>query len=326
MKYFMVIRDIQRSYGITPSSLASVLDLMEFQDIQGLVANNISLARGVNYADFLDSLLPCTLTLRHACTVNHRASQYYDYHPDEADIATLLSWYLRFTDDETAIIPIRRLQRHFERHSQGAKSFGEFLNQYAGGISRVPIIVRFNNRIIADRLTLLYFILHLHGQYRASGRKEEGRQSIAKIKPDAEEVLGRNLRERLLPHGYMGPEEAVREKFDYEVIKISEAKKRILLAGVGFQEPFSPYVSGRTLLEQELHNLSQGLLAQAERQSERLKYFREEPERFRQYLKPPRDWSQYEIKAYLITKHTPLIDGYGEVRIMSASDFLSSEL
>ncbi len=59
---------------------------------------------------------------------------------------------------------------------------------------------------------------------------------------------------------------------------------------------------------------------------EKLEYFKQEPEKFREYLNPQAGWRKYEVRAYVLTKHTPLIDRRGDVRIMSVSDFLGSEL
>jgi hypothetical protein len=71
---------------------------------------------------------------------------------------------------------------------------------------------------------------------------------------------------------------------------------------------------------------SQGLLAEADRQWRRLKYFKREPEKFRRHLNPQRDWKEYEVRAYLVTRYIPLIDCYRDTKIISASDFISSEL
>jgi len=34
----------------------------------------------------------------------------------------------------------------------------------------------------------------------------------------------------------------------------------------------------------------------------------------------------YEVKAYLITKYTPLISSYGNVRVMSEKEYIEQEL
>ncbi len=329
MKYLSVIRDMQRSYGIaSSSSLKDASDLFKFQDIQELVTKDVQLAPGVDYADFLDSLWPYVLTLRYAFSMNYRTSKQYDYNPDAFGVAALLSCFSSIPGDDTLTIPIPQLRRHFKIQPQGNKSFKEFLNQYVDSVYKVPIMVRVSNTIIADRLTLLYFVIYLHGQYEASsaGQKGGGSQRITKKKQEAGEVFEHNLRVMISEHGYTGPNEAIQAKFDYDVMKLSEVKKQIILADAKFRDPSPSSISGHTLIQQELLDQNQGLLAEAERQLERLEYFKQDPEKFRKYLNPEMDWREYEIRAYLVTKHTPLIDRYKDIGIMSASDFLGSEL
>ena len=324
LKYPGVIRGIYKGNGMP--SLSSLSVLFEFQDIHALVAENVQPAPADDYTAFLDNLWPHVLALKYVFSINSRTSKQYDYKPDNTDIAALLDLYFTLSNNDTSIIPVSQFQEHFNKWAKGAKQFSKFLNQYVDSISRVPIAVRARDSVIVDRLTLLYFIMYLHGQYRAESTGRKASERTGRKKQELGEVFEGKLRERMFECGYSGPGGAIHEKFDYDILMISEAKKRIIMADTSFRDPSPPFISGHTPVQQELMDQSQGLLAEADRQWRRLKYFKHEPEKFRRYLNPQTNWKEYEVGAYLVTRYIPLIDWYRDTRIISASDFISSEL
>lgn len=327
MKYLRVIRDVQKAYGIA-SSMGDLSGLFKFEDIQELVTEDVELAPGVDLADYLDNLWPYILTLRYAFSINYRTSKQYNYKADSFDIAALLSCLHSIRSYDTVRFPVSNLQRHFKMQRYRDKSFEDFLNEYVKSVSKVPIMAGVEDSIITDRATLLLFTIYLHGHYVVSGKgqKEGGRARITMKKQQAAEAFEYAIRENISKQGYSGPNEAVRIKeFEYDIMKISEGSKRIILADAKFRDPSPSSISGQ-LIKQELLEPDEGLLEEAELQLTRLKYFKENAERFRKYLNPQRDWEEYNVRSYVITKHVPLIDMYKDVRVMSASDFLSSEL
>jgi len=329
MKYLNVIRDMQKSYGLTSSaSIKDISDLFKFQDIQELVTKDVELLPGVDHADFLDSMWPYVLTLRYAFALNYRTAKHYSYECDVTDVAALLSFFLSIPNNNTLIVPISNAKRHYTAQPKAIKSFEDFLNEYVSSDENVPIMARIGDRIIMDRLTLLFFIIYLHGHYEVSGAKRTGGSPrIHKKKEETGRAFEHHLRSKIAEHGYEGPNEPVEVKiFEYDIIKVSETKKRIVLVDAKFRDPSPSSISAHTLVQQELLDPSQGLLVEAKRQSDRLKFFNDNPEVFRECLNLKADWQEYEVRAYVITKHVPLISRYKDIKIVSASDLLRSEL
>ncbi len=329
MKYLNVIKDVQKSYGLVSSeSVKDISELFEFEDIQELVTTDVELAPGVDHADFLDSLWPYVLTLRYAFALNYRTAKQYRYECDASDVAALLSFFLSIPNNNTLIVPISNAERHYAVQPKAAKSFEGFLNEYVISGQKVPIMARAVDKIIMDRLTLLFFIIYLHGHYEVSGVKKTGGSTrIHKKKEETGRVFERHLRSKISEHGYEGPDEPVSVKtFEYDIIKVSETKKRIILADAKFRDPAPSSISAHTLVQQELLDPSQGLLAESKRQLDRLRFFNDNPEVFRECLNLKADWQEYEVGAYVVTKHVPLISRYKDIRIVSASDLLRSEL
>ena len=116
------------------------------------------------------------------------------------------------------------------------------------------------------------------------------------------------------------------ESFAYDIFGISERKKRIIIADAKFRDLAPSSISGRTLIKQELLQPDQGIQSEAERHKKRVDYFRKNPELFRKHLNPQAPWDEYEVGAYVVIKHTPLVSQYKDVRICSISDFLKFEL
>ena len=329
MKYLNVIRDVQKSYGLTSSSsVKDMSDLFKFKDIQELVTKEVELVPGVDHADFLDSLWPYVLTLRYAFSMNYRTAKQYNYECDATDVAALLSYFLSIRNDDTLIVTISNVNRHYTNQPQTSKSFQGFLSEYVCSQDKVPIMVKVGDRIIVDRLTLLFFIVYLHGHYEVSGSKRTGRGArIHRKKEETGKIFEYQLNTQISEQGYKGPDKPVQIKnFEYDIIKISEGNKRIILIDAKFRDPAPSSISGHTIIEQEILDPRQGLLVESERQLNRLQFFNHNKEIFREYLNPEADWQEYDIKAYVITKHVPLIRRYKDIRIMSASDFLKSEL
>ena len=332
MKYLSAVRDMQKDYGLTSSTaLQDTCGLFQFQDIQELVTSDVDLRPGVDFSDFLDTLWPYILTLRYAFALYYRTSQQYSYSPHLVDIPVILGLLYSLPQMDTIVCSVGSIEKHFgryEEYARGSRTFNQFLAEYVDNPQKIPIMVRVRDKIITDRATLLYFIIHLHGQYIGAdeGPKVGGSRSVTRMKQQAADAFETKVREKVHSCGYTGPDKAVQVKFDYDILGVSEEKKRIIIADAKFRDLAPSSISGRTLIKQELLQPRQGLQAEAERHSQRTEHFRENLEAFRQYLNPQSSWDEYEIGSYLVTKHTPLVSQYKDIRIVSVADFLEYEL
>lgn len=333
IKYLPAIREAQKDYGLASSAtLRDASELFQFEDIRELVTNNVELGPGVDLADFFNTLWPYILTLRYALSSYYRTSQQYDYSPDRIDIPAILSLLYCLPQKEAALYTMESLQKHFtqyEEYSGGGWTFAQFLAKYVDNTRNVPIIVRAGDKLITDPSTLLYFAVHLHGQYidPDERRKAGGNLSIARLKQQAADAFEAKVREEIHKRGYSGPQKAVKvRRFEYDVLGISERKKRIIIVDAKFRDLAPSSISGRNLIKQELLQPRQGLQSEAERHKERVDFFRSNPELFRKHLNPRSSWHEYEIGSYLVTKHAPLVSRYKDVGIFSISDFLEFEL
>ena len=107
---------------------------------------------------------------------------------------------------------------------------------------------------------------------------------------------------------------------------ISEGKKRIILADAKFRDISPSSICADTLIQQELLEPGQGVQYEAERHIQRVDFFKKNLGLFKQYLNPKADLATYEIRSYLVTKHTPLVKQYKDVRVLSLDELIEKEL
>lgn len=197
--------------------------------------------------------------------------------------------------------------------------------EYAESHEKVPIMVAVGDRIILDPLTLLYFVIHLHGQAIENRRLRNGRD-ITLMKKKGADIFEAKIRSELHKYGYTGPGSAVKVKYEYDVLGISEARKRILVIDAKFRDISPSSISAHTLVEQELMEPEEGLCYEAERHKTRVDYFAHNLGLFKQHLKSSRALRTYQVRAYIVTKHTPLISQYKNIGILSLDDLINNEL
>ncbi|WP_148284406.1 hypothetical protein [Dehalococcoides mccartyi] len=328
LKYLEPIHDMFRVYGLASSgTVVNEADLFKFKDIDELVIKEVDLNLGVDMADFFDSLWPYIVTLRYGFSLYFRTSLQYRYAPAKVDIPVIMGLSYSLKPGQTFIIPKQNVARHYAKYNAYAagRTLDQFLVDYSNSNERVPIMVSVGDRIIADRLTLLYFAIHLHGQYIEANRRNGGSDSISEMKKKAADVFEAKVRSELRKHGYAGPDSAVKVKYDYDVIGISESKKRIILADAKFRDISPSSICADTIIQQELLEPGQGVQYEAERHIQRVDFFKKNLGLFKQYLEPKANLATYELKSYLVTKHTPLVKQYKDVGVLSLEELIEQE-
>jgi hypothetical protein len=328
MKYLIPIHDMLKVYGLASSGdLTNESDLFKFQDIDELVISDVDLKPGVDMADFFNSLWPYVITLRYGFGLYYRTALQYRYTPARVDIPYILGVSYSLKSREPVFVSKEILSRHFSKYQEHAegRTFDQLMIEYAESHEKVPIMVSVGNRVILDPLTLLYFVIHLNGQAIENNRLRNGRD-IAKMKKKAADIFEAKVRNELHKYGYTGPDSAVKVKYDYDVIGISEARKQILVIDAKFRDVSPSSISAHTLVSQELMEPEEGLYYEAERHRTRVDYFLNNLGLFKQHLKPIEDLRDYQVRAYVVTKHTPLISQYKNIGVLSLTDLVESEL
>ncbi len=150
----------------------------------------------------------------------------YAYAPASVDIPFLLGIFYSLKSKEPILLSKENLKKHFSKYGEYAdgRTFEQILADYAESHELVPIIASVGNQVIIDPLTLLYFAIHLHGQAIGKYKLHNGRD-ISLMKKKTADIFEAKVRNELHNHEYTGPDSAVKVKYEYDVLGISETKK-----------------------------------------------------------------------------------------------------
>ncbi len=282
--------------------------------------------------EILERFWPISLTLRYALQEHYVTKMQYNYRPDVLDFTVLFGWMLKSWGIEgSPIIPADKweneladMQNHFDQQAKGRYSAVDFFSTYVDSTELVPIVARTPEGIIMDHHTLLFFLFYLQAcpDPEQPAIKERG-QIIQDMREKVAAKFEEWLRAEVRSLGFMGPETAINETFEYDIIAISEEKKVILMADAKYRDIAPSSFTGENLTSQELLG-DHGLKYEADRQQQRLDHFRQNMGKFDKYLKPERPWEDYEIQGFLVTKLIPLAYRYKEVMILPATEFLKT--
>ena len=145
------------------------------------------------------------------------------------------------------------LQKHFDSQSKRKYSAQNFFNTYVDSTELVPIVARTHEGILMDYHTLLFFLIYLQGcpDPEKPAIKKRG-QIIQDMRVKVSEKFESWLREKVRSRGYAGPETAVIENYEYDIIAISEEKNTIIIADAKYRDMAPSSFTGTNLLTQEL--------------------------------------------------------------------------
>ena len=328
LKYYdVIINEIWTSYGLV--NLESIPDVNEFRYHE--VIQKILSKKGTeissDYAPYFDRLWPFAIGAQYLSKRNYATSLKYQYSVTTTDLANILSIIASLKDTNLITMPVFDLLRHFIKQPIRDRGFTDFINMLSGNNDKIPIVFKTDGSIILDRLTLLLFFVLMHSQHLESDFDVNGQQRIAQHKQEAGSEYEIYFKDKLEKIGYCCLPTSTRiGGRDYDVVAFSESNQEILLIEAKFKDPSPSSLSGNTLIEQEFIYEKRGLLPQVIKHQKRYDLLIAEGDLFQRKLGLKNNIQNYFIKAYFITKYTPLISYYGDVRVISEKEFFEKEL
>ena len=334
IKYSVAVREAQLSMGIPSRSddLQSE-SLFRYSDIEQKATPEPQ-PTSTDFGDYLETLWPTTLQFSYGLKSHDRTSAQYGYIPSLLDMAVLVGWYFSvWSEPAVCKIPatketdeISKIGEHFAKYPELGRAAADFVTEYIDSDIKVPVVVRVPDGWLLDKWTLLFFILYLQGKpsLRTSSLPRFKEPLLVRMRSRAGHEFESWLRSEMNRAGFTGPDHAVQVgRFEYDILKISERAKSIILADAKYRDINPSSLTGQNLIQQELTG-DHALLDESNRQQARLEYFRANPERFRRYLRPEGPWTAYQVSSFLVTKHVPILNGYKGTRVMRAAEFLES--
>jgi len=328
LKYYdVILEEIWPSYGLVDIKSMPNIDNFRYHEvIQKLVSKQGTITT-TDYGPLFDNLWPFAIGFQYLVKRNYATALKYQYEVTPADLANVLSVIASLKDNEVKTLPIMNLLVHFIKQPQRDKDFTDFIGMLSGDSGKAPILFKTNGDVMLDRRTMLLFFILLHTQHVASSATPSGQQVITSHKQQAGTEYETYLETKLEEKGYRCMPRSTRvANRDYDQIGISESNHEILLVETKFKDPSPSSFSRHTLIDQEFTLAKDGLLPQAIKHQERYDLVFQKPLLFQAKLGLKSNTTDYTIKAYLVTKFTPLMNSYGNVRIMSERKFRTAIL
>ena len=328
LKYYDVIVDeIWSSYGLV--DLQSIPDVNDFRyhEVMQKLIKTKGEEISADYAPYFDRLWPFAVGAQYLFKRNYSSSLKYQYPVTPTDLANILSIIASLKDNNLITVPLINLLKHFIKQPVRDKNITEFISMLSGNNDKIPIVFKMNGSIILDRRTLLLFFILMYSQHLPSDFDVSGQQRIAQHKQEAGGDYENFLKDKLENIGFCClPTSTNIGGRDYDVVAFSESNQEILLIETKFKDPSPSSFSRHTLIEQELIYEEYGLLPQVIRHQERYDLLIKRGDLFQKKLGLKKNIQDYSVKAYFITKYTPLISYYGDVRVISEKEFFEKEL
>lgn len=328
LKYYdVIINEIWSSYGLVNSQPPLDVDAFRYHEVIGKILKSQGTTISSDYAPYFDRLWPLAVGFNYLVKRNHSTSLKYQYSFTPTDLANILSIIASLKDNNLITVPLINLLKHFVLQPVRNKKFMEFVNMLSGNNDKIPIVFKTDGSVILDRRTLLLFFVLMHSQHISTDFDVSGQQRIAQHKQEAGDDYPNLLKDKLEKIGYCClPTSKNIGGRDYDVLAFSESNQDILIIEAKFRDPSPSSLSARTLIEQEFIYKDDGLLPQVIRHQERYDLLIKRGDLFQKTLGLKKNIQDYSVKAYFITKYTPLISYYGDVRVISEKEFFEKEL
>ena len=193
----------------------------------------------------------------------------------------------------------------------------------------MPAAVRAPDGLLLDRLTLMYFNMYLYGQQVPEEYVDEAGydRALARYAMQKGDAFPAWLKRRLEALGLRCSAPNVKKRaggkeYEYDLMIVDEDERTIYLCEAKFRDIAPSSLTRSTLVPQEVEGCG-GLLAQAARHAKRKQFFTSHRDAFAADLVPMSDPSEYDVKAVVVTRATPIISRVDDVEICQALEFLN---
>ncbi len=329
LKYYDVIcEEIWAGYGLI--NIKSRLDVNTFryhEVIQKIVSTEKTVI-SVDLAPYFDQLWPFAISAQYLVKRNYASSLKYQYLVTATDLANILSIIGSLESGRLISVPILKLLEHFIKQPVRDKDFRDFVSMMTGNNDKVPMAFEINGSIVLDKGTLLLFFILIYTQHLPSLFDDiSGQERMSQNKQQASVDYENFIKEKIERIGYCClPRSTNIGGRNYDVLAFSETKQRILLVETKFKDPSSSSFSRHTLIKQELTYKKYGLLPEVISHQERYDLLIKKGKLFQKKLGLKKTIENYSVEAYFVSKYSPLISCYGNVRVVSEKEFVEKEL
>lgn len=330
LKYWDAIMTFYKTFGIFSERALRPSEAFAYEEIDSAVKVDVGVNFPMDFDKWFENRFDHIVAIKYALEMYHFTALLHRYDPTGMDIATLfgLFWSVKKDVEEWSL---QGLKRHYDRTTGSKEDFGDFMRRFIMDPNLAPVVVYNGRNYRFDRYTLLFYIMYLIGQNirKSPEQTDTGLQTINRKKGKASQIFVQKIRQRLRDFSYrVFPEEGkgliVREQneeHEFDVIAIKEKPKEVVIIEAKYKDLSPSSLTGLNLLDQEVLDPDNGLLAEAIKHQGRLDFFRKNSERFKRPLSLNSDTTEYSLTGLIVTKHIPIISSYKDISLITYYEF-----
>jgi hypothetical protein len=312
LKYWDVVLDLYRAYGLV-SSLDSLSDAFKYKEIDKQKIVPITPHRGMEFSRFFQQNFPHIISQKYKLQKFYTIGHNYKYRTKPIDLAALLGLFFSI-DEGITEWSLNGIRQHYERTCDASNISHEttsFLDQYMNNKDLVPILVRIGDKVLFDKHTLLFYIFYLIGLVQS----QNGSDIVNEAKQLAADVFEDECRKIIRDRGYqVYPKELKSPRYGYDLMGVSESKKKIIIGEAKYRDLPPSSISGETLLQQELYpETDEGLYGRILTHLNRVRYFEDNFPWFKEKLDIKGCLEDYEIIPIIVNKFKPIAKKYWKI-------------
>lgn len=287
-----------------------------------------------------DNSLPLASMLNYAFKMRHSASKMHRYPARPEDLAALRSLWETCRPGSPSTVTAEELREVYEgavEKNEMSGDFDLFLEDYTSGKAYAPVVVFDGEKYRYDYPSLLLYQVYLHSNNpsRSGTQAEAGRTIHVKNRQCAARHFEAEIRQKLRGDGFDVYPQLDNEQFkpsfdgkrrEFDCVAVDRERKIIVLVEAKYEDVAPSSMAAGTMVDQVALDKKTGLIAHAKKHHLRREFFRRHFDDLKQRdLDLQGSFSDYAVRALVVTKHEPLISRYTDIDIISYKEFMSTD-
>jgi hypothetical protein len=326
MRYWKVVYDsMLQGLGIVNFDKSSYEGIFRYADVDN-EAKRRSSSPPKDLRAYFDIMFDFLTTLKYCFEMYDIVRKRHDYDPTGDEIEALWDLALK-CKKMPEIWTSAKIKRQISQKNIRGKAAVDFMRKYCAGGNNAPILIKVDDRIHFDPVTIVFFCHYLFAKSRIHSATESvsGSDSMTLVKDEASKIFDSRLRQFFQNKGYKVVPKETKVKYgdttkEYDILACNETKKLIAIVEAKYRDTSPSSLTKDAFVNQELLG-EDGVLSWAVHQQERLELMPQNIERFNQLLSFERTFEDYERRAYVVTKFPPLIKKYKQVDVLDYPSF-----
>lgn len=337
IKYQPALKEFFRAYGMfSAGDERNTADPLPFYHIDRKSMGDPSKS-AFDLDAICDNSLPLASMLNYAFKMRRFTSKMHRYPARPEDLAALRSLWETCQPGSPSTVTAEELRKVYEgavEKNEMSGDFDLFLEDYTSGKAHAPVVVFDGEKYRYDYPSLLLYQVYLssNNPSRSGTQAETGRTIHEKNRQCAARHFEAEIRQKLRGDGFDVYPQLDNEQFkpsfdgkrrEFDCIAVDRKCKIIVIVEAKCEGMAPSSMAAGMMVDQLALDKKTGLIAHAKSHHSRREFFRQHFDDLkRRGLDLQGSFSDYAVRALVVTKHEPLVSRYMDIDIISYKEFL----